>query len=70
MNINKAYKIEEVMHAVRDYLKMNNRRVTFEYMMLDGINDTKESIESAATNSDAESLINFEYFKCSIFSTE
>ena len=42
MNINKAYKIEEVMHAVRDYLKMTNRRVTFEYIMLDGINDTKE----------------------------
>ena len=42
MNINKAYKIEEVMNAVRDYLKMTNRRVTFEYIMLDGINDTKE----------------------------
>ena len=42
MNINKAYKIEEVISAVRDYIKMTNRRVTFEYIMLDGVNDTKE----------------------------
>lgn len=42
MNINKAYKIEEVINAVRDYIKRTNRRVTFEYIMLDGVNDTKE----------------------------
>ena len=42
MNINKAYKIEEVINAVKDYIKLTNRRVTFEYIMLDGVNDTKE----------------------------
>ena len=42
MNINKAYKIEEVINAVKDYIKITNRRVTFEYIMLDGVNDTKE----------------------------
>ena len=42
MNINKAYKIEEVIDAVKDYIKLTNRRVTFEYIMLDGVNDTKE----------------------------
>lgn len=42
MNINKAYKIEEVINAVRDYIKITNRRVTFEYIMLDGVNDTIE----------------------------
>ena len=42
MNINKAYKIEEVMSAVRDYIEKTNRRVTFEYIMLKDVNDTVE----------------------------
>ena len=41
MNINKAYKIEELMDSIKDYIKVTNRRVTFEYIMLQGINDTK-----------------------------
>lgn len=40
MNINKAYNIEEVMSAVKDYIKLTNRRVTFEYILLKGVNDT------------------------------
>ena len=42
MNVNKAYKIEELMSCVKDYIKETNRRVTFEYIMLKGINDTKD----------------------------
>ena len=42
MNINKAYKIEELMDSIKDYIKVTNRRVTFEYIMLKDINDTKE----------------------------
>ena len=42
MNINKAYKIEELMESIKDYIKVTNRRVTFEYIMLKGVNDTKE----------------------------
>ncbi len=42
MNINKAYKIEELMDSIKDYIKVTNRRVTFEYIMLQGINDTKD----------------------------
>ena len=42
MKINRAYKIEEVISAVKAYLKETNRRVTFEYIMLDNVNDTKE----------------------------
>ena len=45
MNINRAYPIEEVIKAVRDYIKKTNRRVTFEYIMLKDINDTKECAE-------------------------
>jgi len=42
MNINKAYPIEEVMDAVKEYINKTNRRVTFEYIMLKGINDTEK----------------------------
>ncbi len=42
MKINNAYPLEEVMKAVKDYIDKTNRRVTFEYIMLDGVND-KES---------------------------
>ena len=39
MNINKVYPIEEVIKVVREYIIKTNRRVTFEYIMLKGIND-------------------------------
>ena len=42
MNINKAYPIEKLIQAVKDYLNKTNRRVTFEYIMLDKINDTED----------------------------
>lgn len=42
MNINKAYKIEDIISAVKYYISKTNRRVTFEYIMLDGINDSIE----------------------------
>ena len=42
MSINKVYKIEELIKAIKYYIKKTNRRVTFEYIMLDSINDTKE----------------------------
>ena len=41
MNINKAYPIEEVINAVKDYIAKTNRRVTFEYIMLKDINDSE-----------------------------
>ena len=42
MKINNAYKIEEIIDAVKYYLDKTNRRVTFEYIMLQGVNDTDE----------------------------
>lgn len=42
MNINKAYKIEDIISAVKYYISKTNRRVTFEYIMLDGVNDSFE----------------------------
>lgn len=40
MPINKAYKIEDIINAVKDYIKKTNRRVTFEYIMLKDVNDS------------------------------
>ena len=43
MKINKRYPLEEVMDAIKYYYEKTNRRVTFEYILLHGINDTKEA---------------------------
>ena len=42
MPVNKAYPIEELIKAVKNYLNKTNRRVTFEYIMLKDINDRVE----------------------------
>ena len=42
MKINKAYPLKEVMEAVKEYENNAGRRVTYEYLLLEGINDTKE----------------------------
>lgn len=42
MPINKAYPISELMKAVHFYQEKINREITFEYLMLDGINDTED----------------------------
>ncbi len=39
MPINNAYKINELMDSIKKYISKTNRRVTFEYILLDGIND-------------------------------
>ncbi len=40
MPIAKVYPLDELMKAVKIYIKKTNRRITFEYIMLDGINDS------------------------------
>lgn len=42
MPINKAYNIDTVIHAIKDYIAKTNRRVTIEYVMLNMVNDNKE----------------------------
>lgn len=39
MPINKVYPIGKLIEAVKKYIDKTNRRVTFEYIMLEGIND-------------------------------
>ncbi len=41
MPINKVYKIEDIIKAVKEYIKVTNRRVTFEYILLKDVNDTE-----------------------------
>lgn len=48
MPINKAYKIEELIEALKEYIKKTNRRVTFEYVLLKGVNDTDACARSLA----------------------
>jgi 23S rRNA (adenine2503-C2)-methyltransferase len=40
MPINKKYPLAELMRALRDYQTNNARRITFEYLMLKGVNDS------------------------------
>ena len=40
MPIAKKYSIEELMVACKYYLEKNNRRITFEYALIKGVNDT------------------------------
>ena len=42
MPINQAYPLDDLFESLRYYLQKNNRRLTFEYILLKGINDTKE----------------------------
>ena len=39
MRINKSYPIEVLMEAIDEYIEKTNRRVTFEYIMLNNVND-------------------------------
>lgn len=43
MKINKIYKINDIIEVVKEYIKVTNRRVTFEYIMLKDVNDLKEN---------------------------
>lgn len=40
MPINKAYPLEVLFEALKEYTTLSNRRLTFEYLLLKGINDS------------------------------
>ena len=48
MKINRKYKINDVMEAVNTYLEKTNRRVTFEYILIGGVNDSLDNAEELA----------------------
>ena len=43
MPVNKAYPTEELLNACRRYYAATNRRISFEYAMINGVNDTEEA---------------------------
>ena len=45
MKINKVYPLEVLFPAIKEYESIAGRRVTYEYLLLEGINDTKECAE-------------------------
>ncbi len=42
MPVNKAYPTEELLEACRRYYQATSRRISFEYAMIDGVNDSVE----------------------------
>jgi 23S rRNA (adenine2503-C2)-methyltransferase len=47
--INKKYKIDDVIDACRYYVSQTGRRVTFEWALINGVNDTPEVARKLAT---------------------
>lgn len=48
MPINKKYPIKELLAACREYQMKKRQRIMFEYVLLDGINDSDESADKLA----------------------
>ena len=49
MPINKVYKLNDLINTLRKYIDMTGRRVTFEYIMLGGINDSLTCADELAS---------------------
>ena len=45
MPIANAYSINEIIKALKEYVKQNNRRVVFEYCLIKDVNDSEQDIE-------------------------
>lgn len=44
MPVNRRYPLEKLMEALRYYCSKNNRRLSYEYILLKGVNDTDECV--------------------------
>lgn len=49
MPVNKAYPIEKLMKAIDVYTEKTNRKVFFEYLLINGVNDSEQDAEDLAT---------------------
>ncbi len=43
MPVNKAYPVDQLLDACRRYYSATSRRISFEYAMIDGVNDSEEN---------------------------
>ena len=48
MPVNKAYDLEELMDAVTYYSTLNSRRITFEYLLIAGVNNSVKDADDLA----------------------
>ncbi|MBQ7900731.1 MAG: 23S rRNA (adenine(2503)-C(2))-methyltransferase RlmN [Clostridia bacterium] len=48
MPVNKKYNIEMLLNACRNYIDENHRRISFEYSIISGVNDTVETANALA----------------------
>jgi len=48
MPVNNSYPIEELIHACRYYIKKTKRRLSFEYALIPGVNDSVEKADELA----------------------
>ena len=48
MPVNRKWKIDELMDACRRYIQKTNRKIFFEYVMLDGVNDRPQDAAELA----------------------
>jgi len=48
MPVNKKWNIDALLKACKDYQKITTRRISFEYALIEGVNDTKECAQKLA----------------------
>ena len=48
MKVNRAYPVEQLLKACSDYTKKTSRRISFEYALISGVNDTDECADILA----------------------
>lgn len=48
MPVNKKYPLKKVLQVVDEYIAKTNRKVMFEYVMIDGVNDSEEQARELA----------------------
>lgn len=48
MPVNNSWDIDELMAACRDYIKATGRRISFEYAVIDGVNDSPQDAAALA----------------------
>jgi 23S rRNA (adenine2503-C2)-methyltransferase len=46
--VNKRYNIDELLDASREYVEKTGRRITFEWALINGVNDTPEQARKLA----------------------
>lgn len=49
MPVNRKYSVEELIQACREYVESTGRRITFEWALINGVNDTPDEAKKLAT---------------------